>query len=287
MKFRGIMTEPSCVRKFYHIFSAISKLSKSCVLRLTEDNMYLIMTEPGNIVGGPTFWAEIDQKNLFNDYKMEGVSQENNEIYLEFSSAQVHKTVTTLRSPSVMDLKIKLAKKADGPCLTFEVRLTGAADVWTCTHDVPVQVLPRKEWVEYASPDHPEVDISITMPADIKMLKRILEKYKMLDSTLTVSCTRDGDLTLKAEADEAKMSTRFPDLRVPRWIDSLPWKLSQDRRLDSASVRVDIKRLIHLFNSEHLVPERTVLNIVDNQLLQIMMVTNELTLIFYLPKTNK
>ena len=46
--------------------------------------MFFILTDQ-SVSGGPAVWAEIDQESFFNEYNIEGVSSDQNEIYLEFS----------------------------------------------------------------------------------------------------------------------------------------------------------------------------------------------------------
>ena len=53
------------------------------------------------------------------------------------------KTLTSLKSPSVRGLKMKLTKKNAVPCLTFEVDLPSIVESRLCVHDIPVQVANR------------------------------------------------------------------------------------------------------------------------------------------------
>ena len=46
--------------------------------------MFFILTDQ-SVSGGPAVWAEIDQESFFNEYNIEGVSSDQNEIYREFS----------------------------------------------------------------------------------------------------------------------------------------------------------------------------------------------------------
>ena len=62
----------------------IARLSKQCVLKITPNNLYFIVNEIGGINGtSPSLWSEINQSHLFDEFEMDGVSQEHNEINFE------------------------------------------------------------------------------------------------------------------------------------------------------------------------------------------------------------
>jgi len=287
MKFRAKMMESGCIRKFYNIISAISKISKSCVMRLTTDKMYLIMCEMSSLVGGPTIWGEIEKDNLFNEFCLEGVSEEANEIYLDFSPSKLYKTLNSLKSTNVRGLKMKLTKKNGNPCLTFEVDLPSLADARFCVHDIPVTVVPRRSWKDYEAPVSPVVDVSLCLP-DLKNLRRKLERLKSLGQSIIVTGRKEGTLTLKVETDDVSVSSHFQDLRTPVLRDQqAPWTINQDESLESASVRVDIKKFHQFLSGESIITERCIANIVNEELLHMMLITQELVLQFYLVKSNR
>jgi Hus1-like protein. len=68
------------------IILTIARLSKMCVIRITKDCMYLIIVEDNVTVGKPMVWGVLEQTHFFNEYSMAGVSEEQNEIYLEFET---------------------------------------------------------------------------------------------------------------------------------------------------------------------------------------------------------
>lgn len=117
---------------------------------------------------------------------MEGVSSEDNEIYLELIPENLGKALKAAQN--ARSLKIKLTKK-HAPCLTLEIEL-----VQTClliktiifkinivniyiiiisfqpslthrprvvVHDVPVTVIPRRMWRDYSEPTMPHFDVSL------------------------------------------------------------------------------------------------------------------------------
>ena len=74
------------------------------------------------------------QGHFFDEYAMEGVSEEANEIYLEMAPENLVKALKTAQSAKW--IKIKLAKKHT-PCLTVEVDLVSGSlsDISSCPVD--------------------------------------------------------------------------------------------------------------------------------------------------------
>ena len=117
-------------------------------------------------------WCEIDQDCYFNEYNIEGVSQEQNEIYLEFVPDKMAKTLSILKTSNPRGLKMKLIRRSEVPCLAFEVEMGQPLRDRNCVHDFPVVVLPRKLWGEYKEPTMPRFDISICLP-ELKKLRQV------------------------------------------------------------------------------------------------------------------
>lgn len=64
--------------------------------------------------------VSVPQENIFSEFQMEGVSAENNEIYLELTSENLSRALKTAQNARA--LKIKLTNK-HFPCLTVSVEL--------------------------------------------------------------------------------------------------------------------------------------------------------------------
>lgn len=73
---------------FSDIVSTISKLSKECVLRLADDQLYFIVSDDNSGPGPPILWCEIPHVNFFSEYQMVGFDDDHKDIYLGFSSGQ-------------------------------------------------------------------------------------------------------------------------------------------------------------------------------------------------------
>ena len=118
-------------------------------------------------------WAELTQTHFFTEYIMNGVSEEQNEIYLEFDPTMLAKSLGSLRM-TAKSVKIKLTNKRQ-PCLTIEIELPSLSlESRQCLHDVPVRVIPRREWAEHRAPNIPEFDVRTILFACCFTHKNIL-----------------------------------------------------------------------------------------------------------------
>ncbi|XP_073486724.1 checkpoint protein HUS1 isoform X1 [Aquarana catesbeiana] len=141
MRFRCKIVDVSCLNHFTRVVNTITKLTKSCTLRLTPDNLYFILTDKvAN--GGVSMWCELCQANFFDEYQMEGVSQEQNEIYLELVPENVSRALKTAQNAKAV--KIKLTNK-HCPCLTVAVELVLAPPpLWYVGGEATIHVTPCK-----------------------------------------------------------------------------------------------------------------------------------------------
>ena len=111
MKFRGKLIDGNCIKQFmstkcvliltqrsflfdFTYFSGIlgcmTKLGKSCVIRITPTHMYFIVRESQTISSSPLIWCTLDQAHFFFEYGMEGLSTDDNEIYMEFMAGNIN-----------------------------------------------------------------------------------------------------------------------------------------------------------------------------------------------------
>ncbi|XP_037693141.1 checkpoint protein HUS1 isoform X2 [Choloepus didactylus] len=119
MKFRAKIVDGACLNHFTRVSNMISKLAKTCTLRISPDKLNFILSDRvAN--GGVSMWCELEQENYFSEFQMEGVSAENNEIYLELTSENLSRALKTAQNART--LKIKLTNK-HFPCLTVSVEL--------------------------------------------------------------------------------------------------------------------------------------------------------------------
>lgn len=129
------------------------------------------------------------QVNFFDEFQLEGVSADANEIFLEVAPENLSRALKTAQNAK--SVKIKLTKK-NCPCLTLAAELVRGKQTSTpaentveqtlfilcvcvcvhvcqpslssvsrvVTHDIPVDVIPRRLWHDFREPQMPDFDVS-------------------------------------------------------------------------------------------------------------------------------
>ena len=70
------------------MMQSLSKCSSQYVLRITPDKFIFVLSEKDIRANGATAWCEIPKDAYFSDYKMEGVTTEDNEIFMEINTGR-------------------------------------------------------------------------------------------------------------------------------------------------------------------------------------------------------
>ena len=130
-------------------------------------------------------------------------------------------------------MKVKLTRKYDSPCLSFEIEISSLVSVAAgtgliasgsggnirhCIHDIPVTLIPRKHWSDFKEPVVQKFDVSIYLP-DLKRLKHIAERYKNLDNTVVLQANRSGELRFTLENQRVTVGTYFKNLETPPFVN--------------------------------------------------------------------
>ncbi|KAG1661335.1 Checkpoint protein HUS1 [Nymphon striatum] len=291
MKFRGKIVELMFIQHFIKIIGTLSRLTKVIVLRITPTKLNFVYNTMMT-TGGVSIWCELNQGNYFNEYNMEGVSSDDNEIYLEFIPENLAKALKVAQNAK--SLKIKLTKK-HAPCLTVEIELPSLTiRSRNVTHDVPVTVIPRRLWNEYKEPTMPQFDLSFYMPA-IKIVKNVADRMKNLSNFILIKLNDKGEMALKVETDEVTASTHFKDLIKPT-LDDGDYQTNND--VSEAEVRLDIRKLTHFLSGQQINPARLICsmynvvlmfvqknflqNIVNNRMVQFFMLHDDMSLQYFI-----
>lgn len=296
MKFTAKTTDLGHIESFTRICSTISKLAKSIVVRIVPD--HLCFTKQDNAKDGAyRLWCDINASGFFEDFRMEGLSGELNEIYLELESDDFFRAVKS--ASDAKHLRMKLTRK-NVPYLTFELKFPSATSRMVM-HDVPVRVVPPRLWKEYAQPTLHFPDSSIFLPP-VKVLHKVLNSMKnMLLKHVTLAANNEGHAIVKIESDVVTVSTHFEDLSRPdfddeemkvlKLIDPLPdadddgvYNNNENRRPDKFySVRIDLKTLSQFLSNQQIIFCRLIANIVNNKCLHVLIVNEEFNLQYFIP----
>ncbi|XP_044265051.1 checkpoint protein HUS1 [Tribolium madens] len=271
MKFRGVITDSLVMKDFMNIATSLSRFSKECVMRLTARKMYFIISDEDNGPRRPLAWCELPISFYFKEYNLSGVTEEYNEIYLEFSTALLARSLSILKQ-NVKSLKIKLTNK-DSPCLTLEMEMaSGAIQSRQCVHDIPVEVISRKHWNDYEEPRFNDFHVSIEMP-NLKTIKTIVERMRSMSHSLIVSARKDGRLTFEIKTNIVTLSSHFPGLGVESFaigqLELTPDLEDEDQQ--KVSSIVDIKKFLMFLSGMQLNNCRTVCSIVHGKMVKLFM----------------
>nr|XP_046226552.1 checkpoint protein HUS1 isoform X2 [Scatophagus argus] len=282
MKFRGKIVDIACLNHFTRVVTTISKLTKMCILRLTPDNLFFILS--GKVAnGGVSMWCELPQANFFDDYQMEGVSSEDNEICLEVTPDNLSRALKTVQNAKAV--KVKLTKK-HCPCLTIAAELPTLSSISrVVTHDVPVDVIPRKLWHEFKEPSMPDFDVSIYLPP-LKTMKNVVDRMKNLSNFLVMEANMNGEMNLKIETDLVSVTTHFRDLGNPPWGDDASQEggPSQSRDPEAmAQARVDIRKLQQFLMGQQVNPSKAMCNIVHERVVHLILLHEDVSLQYFIP----
>ncbi|KAL3040318.1 hypothetical protein OYC64_011365 [Pagothenia borchgrevinki] len=282
MKFRGKIIDVACLNHFTRVITTISKLTKMCVLRLTPQNLFFVLS--GKVAnGGVSMWCELSQENFFDEFQMEGVSPEDNEICLEVTPENLSRALKTVQNAKAV--KVKLTKK-HCPCLTIAAELPTLSSVSrVVTHDVPVEVIPRRLWHEFKEPSMPDFDVSIYLPP-LKTMKNVIDRMKNLSNFLVVEANLNGEMNLKIDTDLVSVSTHFKDLGNPPWGDEASQQggPSQSRDPDTmAQTRVDIRKLQQFLVGQQVNPSKAMCNIVHERVVHLILLHEDVSLQYFIP----
>ncbi|KAM8823325.1 checkpoint protein HUS1 [Spinachia spinachia] len=282
MKFRGKIVDVACLHHFTRVVTTIWKLTKVCVLRLTADHLFFVLS--GKVAhGGVGLWCELPQANFFDEYQMEGVSSEDNEICLEVMPENLSRALKTVQSARTV--KIKLTRK-HCPCLTVTAELPSMSSLSrVVTHDVPVDVVPRRLWHEFKEPGMPDFHVSIYLPP-LKTMKNVVDRMKNLSNFLVMEANRSGEMNLKIETDLVSVTTHFRDLGNPPWGDDASQDGGPSPSRDPEAMvqaRVDIRKLQQFLVGQQVNPSKAMCNIVQDRVVHLILLHEDVSLQYFVP----
>lgn len=263
------------------MINTIAKLAKACTLRLTTDKLYFILSDKvAN--GGVSMWCELNQGNFFDEYQMEGVAVECNEIYLELAPENLSRALKTAQNAKAV--KVKLTNKYC-PCLTVAVELPSlSSSSRVVTHDIPVGVIPRKLWSDFREPSVPDFDVSIYLPV-LKTMKSVVERMKNLSNTIVIGANLNGEMNLKIETDLVCVTTHFKDLGNPSMVsDDGSQDSAQERDPETmAEARIDTKKLLLLLAGQQVNPTKALCSIVSQRIVHFILLHEDVSLQYFIP----
>ncbi|XP_036309670.1 checkpoint protein HUS1 isoform X4 [Pipistrellus kuhlii] len=252
MKFRAKIADAACLNHFTRVSCMVAKLARTCTLRIRPHTLNFILADSA-AGGGVSMWCELPQENFFSEFQMEGVSEENNEIYVELTAENLSRALKTAQNARA--LKVKLTNK-HFPCLTVSIELVSvSSSSRMVTHDIPVKVIPRKLWKNLQEPAVPDSDI--------------------------IEANLNGDLNLKIESELVSVTTHFKDLGNP---PSASENESEDRSPEQmAEVQVDIRKFLQFLAGQQVNPTRGICNVVSHKMVHFDLLHEDVSLQYFIP----
>lgn len=277
MKFRAKIADAACLNHFTRVSCMVAKLARTCSLRIRPHTLNFILADSA-AGGGVSMWCELPQENFFSEFQMEGVSEENNEIYVELTAENLSRALKTAQNARA--LKVKLTNK-HFPCLTVSIELVSvSSSSRMVTHDIPVKVIPRKLWKNLQEPTVPDSDVSIYLPV-LKTMKSVVEKMKNISNQLIIEANLNGDLNLKIETELVCVTTHFKDLGNP---PSASENESEDRSPEQmAEVQVDIRKFLQFLAGQQVNPTRGICNVVSHKMVHFDLLHEDVSLQYFIP----
>ncbi|KAM4818361.1 checkpoint protein HUS1-like [Thomomys bottae] len=144
MRFRAEIVDQTYLCHFKRVINMLYNLAKTCTLYICPEKLNFIVSEKQAIVGGFSCFYEFQQDRFFNRFEIEGVSGENNEIYLELGLEKFCGALNAVKN--VQTLTIKLTNKHPGSLMVCIELLSVSGRIRIVTHYFPIKFIPRNLW---------------------------------------------------------------------------------------------------------------------------------------------
>ncbi|AGV14263.1 HUS1 checkpoint protein, variant [Cryptococcus neoformans var. grubii H99] len=195
MRFR---TGISNVGLLHKIIRSLAALARSCVIKLSEEQVYFIV--PGSeSATGVQVWSQVKVSTLFEDYRIE--SNSNNEIWVEVnldslvkvlrsadnSVGGINENMRNSAALSQAEVTLKLNKKQNQPIWAFDIKgYTASRKSMIITHEINVKILSSRRQEDLKEPLCPRPDIHVVLP-NLQELRNIVSRLAPVADDVDVS----------------------------------------------------------------------------------------------------
>lgn len=275
MKFRARIVDSNSIKQFQNVVTVVSKLSKACVLRITQNCLVFIVPDEQAIPRRTVLWAVLEQNGFFEHYDMTGVNalEAQNEIFLEFTISLLASIFSNVKNAK--SIKMKLTNKTF-PALTVEIEFPSQNHSVNqmCVHEIPIQIVPLPLWREYKQPEIDEYDI-VTESPPLRKVKYIIDKLKQLSDRIEITASNSGLFSLGVKTIPCTVKTLFKDLSVDH----------SNSCKSSASAVVDSKRFSAFLCCELMHASKEICYIISGTVVHWYLEHRNLQLHYYLSTT--
>ncbi|VDN03996.1 unnamed protein product [Thelazia callipaeda] len=165
---------------------------------------------------------------------MSGVSEEQNEIYMEIDKDYLFRSVYAKDRST----KIRLVRLGIIPHLKVEQK---SCDM---VHDIPVFLIPTKYWKTYDIPALNNVQVALYLPS-LSTVRNLVNSFKNMGvKYMTIKGNQEGELQFCGDLDSTNIAVYFSNLQNVCLQDGDDCDRNELRVL--RRVRVDIKA-VHTF----------------------------------------
>mmetsp|Transcript_24142 Transcript_24142/g.33855 ORF Transcript_24142/g.33855 Transcript_24142/m.33855 type:complete len:277 (-) Transcript_24142:31-861(-) len=261
------------INLFIKVVTTVQKISKECVLLMSERKLQFILTSEITD-GGVQVWSGINAASIFEDYKIESLNQ--NEIALEINLDHLQRALKSAQY--AQEISVKLTKKNGLPFLSVIIEVQTTQQM-TIVQDVPVVLLSQQQLAQYAEPQLPDPEVHILMPS-LKLLRHVIEKMKNVCDHLTIFANMAGELKFKVETDMVTIQTSYSNLEHPQIEGKSPPRMNSEHK---AEVKVDIKKFSKFLFSYQVTPLNVICCIVEGRAVVLHVLLDDLYITYYIP----
>lgn len=134
------------------------------VIRFTQTHVYFIRAA-NELTVSCRLRCSVKHEQIFNEYKMEGFSKEENEMYLKVKIVNLKNAVARIEKSTIMSIKLDGGSAEKSPLLLviLETGLTTVCNKRKVLHKVPITVVAHRKWADYIESPLPAPEVSFYM----------------------------------------------------------------------------------------------------------------------------
>lgn len=238
------------------LVQAVSKQSKSVVIRLTNDR--IILTADETTLSKYRYWCTIRCSSMFSSFEMEGV-QDTGQIQIEANAVALSKALKLVSSSS-KSLSVRLSKSngpgAGQPVLNvvIEEPCLNTHKYREICHNIPIFIMSRRLWDDYDKVDFPvQIKFDVQNTAEFAAtVRRMRQLHRGINISLNTSVTQAAGstrtvrtMTIRSLTQGLRIKTTFRNVRLSADRSGL---VSDEPPADPNCVQIDVDaRLVHQF----------------------------------------
>lgn len=228
---------------FHAIVQSFEKSGSNAVIFLDEESVKIsLITEN---IESPRCYADLSAHDLFVDYKIASATK--NCILFELRLNQLSQALSSGKSST--QCQLKLVKRDDKPCLSFETKANESSLSVDVIHDIPITVLRFNEYIYHMPPNVNPPAVALDLPNN-KIMKTVTDKMMKVTKYTHLTASQNGHIILRTAHSSADINTHFNGLR-PRFVGDLNPALHMDNKVTVKLSLRNLSNVLNLFNLPH------------------------------------